>query len=199
MKRIFIFFITITLYLGIAGCSGISEKSYKTELGSEGGYDYEYVTNDPMHVRIYTLKNGLKVYLSRYTDAPRIQVLIPVKAGSKFDPADHTGLAHYLEHMMFKGTSKFGTTNWDKEKVYIDSIEHMFNHYATLNDPDERKAYYALIDKVSNKAAEYAIPNEVDKMFASIGGEGVNAYTSEDKTVFMTNIPSGLIISVAIV
>lgn len=177
------------LLISMIGCTA-TDKPFEVKSGSEGGYDYEYATGDPMGTRIYTLDNGLKVYLTRYTDAPRIQVLVPVKAGSKFDPADNTGLAHYLEHMMFKGTDNFGTTNWEKERLYIDSIEHMFNHYASLTDDQERTAYYALIDKVSNEAAEYAIPNEIDKMFAMIGAEGVNAYTAEDRTVYMTDIPS---------
>ena len=94
-----------------------------------------------MKTRIYTLDNGLKVYLSNYEDEPRMQILIPVKAGSKFDPADNTGLAHYLEHMMFKGTSSFGTTDWEMESVLLDSIEQMFNHYGTLTDPEERKNF----------------------------------------------------------
>jgi len=190
MKRNIIFSLTIILLLGINGCISTTEKSFDAKTGSDGGYEYEYVTDDPMNTRIYTLDNGLKVYLSRYTDAPRIQVFIPVKAGSKFDPADNTGLAHYLEHMMFKGTSKFGTINWEEESVYIDSIENMFNHYATLSNPGERTSYYALIDEVSNKASEFAIPNEVDKMFAVIGGDEVNARTGEDRTVYEVDIPS---------
>ncbi len=190
MKRNFFFYTLVIVILGIYGCTGTAENSFETKFGSEDGYEYEYSTNDPTNTRIYTLQNGLKVYLSRYTDEPRIQVLIPVKAGSKFDPAENTGLAHYLEHMVFKGTSKFGTADWEKEKVYIDSIEQMFNQYATLTDQEERTEYYALIDEVSQQASSYAIPNEVDKMFAMIGGEGVNAYTAEDRTVYMTNIPS---------
>ncbi len=190
MKRNFFFYTLVVVLLGIYGCTGTAENTYQTKIGSEDGYDYEYVTNDPTNTRIYTLKNGLKVYLSRYTDEPRIQVLMPVKAGSKFDPAENTGLAHYLEHMMFKGTSEFGTLDWVEEKLYIDSIEQMFNHYATLTDQEERTEYYALIDEVSQQASAFAIPNEVDKMFAMIGGEGVNAYTAEDMTVYMTNIPA---------
>ena len=182
----FLFFLTLILL----NCGKTSDTPFVAKTKSQEGYTYSYVTGDPMNTRIYTLDNGLKVYLSRYTDAPRIQVLIPVKAGGKFDPADNTGLAHYLEHMMFKGNDRFGTLDWPTEKVLLDSIENMFNHYATLTDPDERKAYYSLIDKISNEAAELTIPNEFDKMIALIGGEGLNAYTTEDRTVYMVDIPS---------
>jgi len=73
------------------------------------GYTYETVIGDQNQVRIYTLKNGLTVYLAQNDDAPRIQTYIPVRTGSNNDPADHTGLAHYLEHMMFKGTSNLAS------------------------------------------------------------------------------------------
>ncbi|UZR93464.1 M16 family metallopeptidase [Chondrinema litorale] len=161
-----------------------------TQTAEEGGYTYEYVSGDLMDTRIYTLKNGLKVYLSDYEDAPRVHVFIPVKAGGKNDPADNTGLAHYLEHMMFKGNDKFGTVDYDKEKVYLDSIENMFNHYATLTDDNDRKEYYKLINQVSNDAANLAIPNEYDKMVAGIGGKGLNAYTTTDRTVYTVDIPA---------
>lgn len=185
-------FIVLTTLMVACSSSESSEK-YATKTAEEGGFTYEYVTNDPMNTRIYTLDNGLKVYLSVYKDEPRAQVLIPVKAGGKNDPADNTGLAHYLEHMMFKGSDSFGTVDYTAEKVYLDSIENMFNHYSTLTDPGERKEYYKLIDQVSNKAAEFAIANEYDKMVAEIGGKGANAYTSEDRTVYMNDVPSNQI------
>ena len=124
----------------LLGC-GKPEPAYETKTAESNGYTYEYVTNDPMGVRVYTLKNGLKVYLSDYKIAPRIQTCIAVRAGGRNDPADNTGLAHYLEHMMFKGTSEFGTLDWEKERVLLDSIESMFQHYRTLTDAADRKAY----------------------------------------------------------
>jgi len=160
------------------------------QTATEGGYTYEFVPGDPLKTRIYTLKNGLKVYLSRYTEAPRIYTCIAVNAGGRNDPAETTGLAHYLEHLMFKGTTKLGTQAWGKERVYIDSVEHMFEHYRTLTNPEERAAYYGLIDKVSNEASQFAIANEYDKATASIGAKGTNAYTSQDQTVYINDIPS---------
>jgi len=167
-----------------------SPEPFQSKTAEEGGYSYEYVEGDPTKTRIYTLDNGLKVYLSYYADAPRVQVYIPVKAGGKNDPASNTGLAHYLEHMMFKGNNKFGTINFAEESVMLDSIEAMFNHYATLTDADERKEYYTEIDAYSNEAARLAIPNEYDKMISMIGGKGLNAYTTEDRTVYTVDVPA---------
>ena len=76
---------------------------------------YESVKGDPLNARIYTLDNGLKVYLTVNKDEPRIQANIAVHAGGKDDPSDNTGLAHYLEHMMFKGSEKFGTQDYEAE------------------------------------------------------------------------------------
>lgn len=169
----------------------VIENKYTTKTQVDAnGYSYEYVTNDPSATRVYTLDNGLKVYLSVYTGEPRIQTLIPVKAGGKFDPANSTGLAHYLEHMMFKGNHNFGTKDWDKEKVLLDEIEQMFEDYREITDSEARKAHYQKIDSLSNEASKYAIANEYDKMVSFVGATGTNAYTTEDRTVYVNNIPA---------
>ena len=110
----------VILAIVIAMLFGCTETGYKTIVKTDAnGYSYEMVTNDPYNLRIYTLDNGLKAYLSINKDEPRIQTFIPVKAGSTYDPKDNTGLAHYLEHMLFKGTPKYGTVNWEEEKILI--------------------------------------------------------------------------------
>src|SRR5688572_18955374 len=151
---------------------------------------YDTVPNDPFKARIYTLRNGLKVYISVNKDAPRIQTLFAVKAGSKFDPPQTTGLAHYLEHMMFKGTHDFGTKDWAKESVLLDSISNCFEYHKAEKDEAKKKALYAKIDSFSYEASKYAIPNEYDKMTTSIGAQGTNAFTSTDMTVYINDIPS---------
>lgn len=188
MKRYSLIFYALVAGLLVISCG--EKARYETKTGESNGYSYEYVTKDPLKVRIYTLPNGLKVYLSSYNIAPRIQTQIAVKAGGKNDPATNTGLAHYLEHIMFKGTADFGTLNWEKEKVLLDSIERMFNTYSKLADSVERANYYNLIDQVSNEAAKYAIANEYDKMVSEIGAQGTNAYTTEDRTVYINDIPA---------
>lgn len=192
MRPIQVFLIWALLALVTFACQQgtADEEKFITKTAQEGAYSYEYVTSDPMKTRIYTLDNGLKAYLSTYKDAPRAHVYIAVKAGGRNDPADNTGLAHYLEHMMFKGTDDFGTLDYANEKVLLDSIENLFSQYALIEDADERKAFYERIDETSNEAAKYAIPNEYDKLIAALGGKGLNAYTTEDRTVYTVDIPS---------
>jgi len=153
-------------------------------------YSYETVENDITNTLIYTLENGLKIYMSINKDEPRIQTNIAVNTGSKQDPSDATGLAHYLEHMLFKGTSKIATINWEKEKVILTEISNLYELRRNTNDENKRKAIYRKIDSLSGLAAQYAVPNEYDKMISSIGAKGTNAYTSSERTVYINEIPS---------
>ncbi|OPC03861.1 peptidase M16 [Elizabethkingia ursingii] len=157
---------------------------------TSAGYTYKYVTNDPTSARYYTLKNGLTVILSPTKKEPRIQAYIATKAGSKTDPADHTGLAHYLEHMLFKGTDKFGTKDWSKEKPLLDKIDGLYEEYNKTTDVEKRKAIYKQIDQASGEAAKFAIANEYDKMMGAMGGQGTNAFTSFEQTVYTEDIPA---------
>ena len=154
-------------------------------------YTYTTAPNDPLGVRVYTLDNGLTVYLSDYKNAPRIQTYLAVRAGSKNDPATATGLAHYLEHMVFKGTSRLGTKDWSKEKPELDKIEALYEVYrGERDDPAARKRTYHQIDSISGVAARYAVPNEYDKLMGSIGSKNSNAHTSNEETVYQEDIPS---------
>ncbi len=153
-------------------------------------YSYESVPNDPLKARIYTLQNGLKVYMTVNKETPRIQTYIAVRVGGKNDPAETTGLAHYFEHLMFKGTQQFGTQNYELEKPLLDQIEQQFEVYRKTTDEAERKAIYHVIDSLSYEASKLAIPNEYDKLMAAIGANGTNAYTSFDVTCYIEDIPS---------
>ena len=153
-------------------------------------YQFETVESDLTHTRIYTLDNGLKVYLSVNNEKPRIQTYIAVRTGSKNDPAETTGLAHYLEHLMFKGTNHFGTINAEAEVPLLNDIKERYERYRLLTDPEQRKQAYHEIDSVSQVAAQYFIPNEYDKLMAAIGAEGTNAFTSNDVTCYTEDIPS---------
>ena len=174
MKKLF-----VILGLAMLGL-GVQAKDYK----------YQAVDGDFLKTRIYTLDNGLKVYLSVNKEKPRIQTYIAVRTGSKNDPAETTGLAHYLEHLMFKGTKQFGTNNPEAEAPLLDEIEQRYEAYRKLTDPEARKKAYHEIDSVSQVAAKYFIPNEYDKLMAAIGANGTNAFTSNDVTCYVEDIPS---------
>lgn len=167
------------------------DKKFREEIHTDkNNYEYITVSNDENGVRIYTLKNGLKVFLAQNSDAPRIQTYIPVRTGSNNDPTDNTGLAHYLEHMMFKGTSKLGTQNWEKESELLDQISDLYEQHKAENDPEKKKEIYRKIDEVSQEASQYAIANEYDKAISSLGASGTNAHTWFDETVYKNNVPN---------
>ncbi len=148
------------------------------------------VPGDPMATQCYTLSNGLKVFLSVNHQSPRITAHIAVRTGSRNDPAETTGLAHYLEHLMFKGTKQYGTSNYEAEKALLDTIEARYEQYRLVKDPERRRVLYHEIDSISQLAAQYNIPNEYDKLMAGIGGQGTNAYTSTDVTCYTEDIPA---------
>jgi predicted Zn-dependent peptidase len=116
--------------------------------------------------------------------------MICVRAGSNNDPEATTGLAHYFEHLMFKGTSSYGTRDWEKEKPLLDSISALFELYRTQKDSMERLNTYKRIDKFSIEAAQYAIPSEYGKMLSEIGASGTNAFTSNEMTAYINDIPA---------
>lgn len=179
-----------TLAIALMMNSIHAQKYDEIKQTDKNGFSYITVSNDQNGVRVYTLKNGLKVYLAKNTDAPRIQTYIPIRTGSNNDPVDNTGLAHYLEHMMFKGTSKIGTQNWEKEKTLIQQISDLYEQHKAEKDSEKKKAIYKKIDEVSQEASKYAIANEYDKAISSLGATGTNAHTWFDETVYKNNIPS---------
>src|ERR1051325_1446779 len=130
---------------------------------------------DPMAVQIYKLDNGLTVYLSENHETPRFEAQIAVRAGSKQDPPESTGLAHYLEHMLFKGTTRIGTLDYEKEKPHLDRITELYEKHFRETDPEKREAIYAEINRESQLAAQFEIPNEMDKLYKAMGEQGLNA------------------------
>ncbi len=146
--------------------------------------------DDPMSVHIYELDNGLQVYLTENHQEPRFYAEIAVKAGSKHDPADATGLAHYLEHLLFKGNQNLGTLDYAAEKPYLDQITALYEQHFNETDPQVRAEIYAQINSIAQEASAYAVPNEIDKLYNSMGAGGLNAHTSHEETVYKVGLPS---------
>lgn len=191
MKKTFFLGILAVFFL-FQSCKKTTEKQEfaVSEHTDASGFTYKTVSNDPTGTRIYTLANGLTVYLSKNSAEPKIQTFVPVRAGSVYDPKDNTGLAHYLEHMMFKGTSKFGTSDWKTEKVLLDSISNLYELHKAEKDAEKKREIYRQIDQVSYEASTVSIANEYDKMVASYGAQGTNAWTWHEETVYTNKIPS---------
>lgn len=190
MKLVHMLRISLVLALIVTTAPVSAKLKTETHKSADGKYTYTTVVGDPLKARVYTLKNGLTVYLTVNRNEPRIQTYVAVRAGSKHDPTDATGLAHYLEHMLFKGTDRYGSLDFAKEKPLLDEIESMFESYRAMTDPEQRRIMYRKIDSVSGLAAKYAIAAEFDKMITSLGAKGTNAYTSNEQTVYVNDIPS---------
>ena len=171
-------------------CTAFAAKMETKTAVDPNGYQYRYVTNDPFNARIYTLKNGLTVYLSRIPVQPKIAYRMLVRAGLADSPADATGLAHYLEHMLFKGTDRIGALDYAKEKPLLDKIEQLFEEKRKTDDPKKKEEIYAEIDRLSSEAAKYAVAGEYDSLISSIGGTGLNAGTGLDYTAYVVDIPA---------
>ena len=138
----------------------------------------------------YKLSNGLTVILQEDSRLPKVQGFVVTRAGSINDPADATGLAHYLEHLLFKGTTDMGTIDWAKEKPHYDQIVALYDQLGNTKDKKQREAIQLQINEESLKAAQYSIPNELTKLIDNIGGVGVNAFTSYDITAYHSMFPS---------
>lgn len=149
-----------------------------------------YAQQGDLKIKTTYLDNGMKVVMCEDHSQPEIYGAVYVHVGSKDDPADATGMAHYFEHIMFKGTDKIGTTNWEAEKVYLDSINLMYDKLHETDDIEARKTIQRKINELSIASAEYAIPNETDVILTQMGGKGLNAGTSYDQTMYFNTFPS---------
>lgn len=143
-----------------------------------------------LQVEKYTLDNGLTIYLNEDHSATAVMGMVAVKGGSKRDPQDATGVAHYFEHIMFKGTDQIGTINYQEEKIYLDSIAWAYDQLGQTTDKKEREAIQLKINALSIKAADYAIPNEFDKIINNMGGDHLNAFTGYEYIGYLNSFPA---------
>ena len=138
----------------------------------------------------YKLDNGLTVMLWEDHDAPDVTGYVVVRAGAVDEPVEYTGLAHYLEHMLFKGTQRIGALDWEKEKPMYDSIIALYDQYSDATDPKVREQLAKQINEVSMREAKISSTEDFFIMLDLIGAEGVNAYTSYDLTAYHNSFPA---------
>ncbi len=146
-------------------------------------------SSDPLVVTSVTLENGFRVFLTENHERPEVFGAVVVNTGAKNDPADNTGMAHYLEHMLFKGTRALGTTDWAAEQPHQARIEALYDQLGQADD-DARKRIQQQIQDEVRKTYPYVVPNEMDQMLRLLGGRGVNAFTSYDETVYHNTFPA---------
>ncbi len=138
--------------------------------------------SSPLTVHELRLSNGMQVWLNEDHSQPKVYGAVVIRAGAKDSP--NTGLAHYLEHLLFKGTEELGTVDYAKEKIYLDSIALYYNKLSEATDEEQRGVIQKEINRLSLAAAEFAIPNEFDKLITKYGGTKLNAATSYDYTYY---------------
>lgn len=145
---------------------------------------------DGMGVTVHRLKNGLTVYISTDRQKPRVAAWIAVRTGSRNDPPNSTGLAHYLEHMLFKGTDELGTLDFAAEKPHLERVQQLYKDLRGTEDPARRAQIFAELDQTNQAIAKHAVPNEMDRLYTTLGIDGVNAFTSDDMTVYIGDLPT---------
>lgn len=143
-----------------------------------------------LKVETFYLSNGLKVIMCESHDQPKIYGSVVVHAGSKNEDPAATGVAHYFEHIMFKGTDRIGTTDWEAEKPLLDSISDLYDQIQATQDAERRHQLQLEINRLNIAASKYAIPNETDAILQQMGCTGLNAGTSYDYTVYYNTLPS---------
>lgn len=135
-----------------------------------------------LQVKEKQLANGMTVWLNEDHSQPKVYGAVVVKAGAKDCP--NTGIAHYFEHIMFKGNEEIGTIDYAAEKPWLDSIAAAYDKLAKTTDEAGRAAIQKDINRLSQEAGRYAIPNEFNSLISRYGGSGLNAGTSYDFTFY---------------
>ena len=138
----------------------------------------------------FYLSNGLKVIVAEDHAEPKVFGAVVVHAGSKNEDSTATGVAHYFEHIMFKGTDKIGTTDWTRESRYLDSISKAYDELHATEGEAERHAVQLEINRLNIEASKFAIANETDAILQQMGCTELNAGTTYDYTMYFNALPS---------
>ncbi len=168
----------------ISNCHG------QSNLKNEDFDELKRIENAPFSLYTYTLKNGLKLYLAPNDEIPKIRTSIMVRAGSEQEPDESTGLAHYLEHLLFKGTDKIGALDFKKEEAILGRIETLYEKHKKERDTLKRKKIFEQIDSLSFESSKYSNSQEYTQIMKSLGMSFFNATTNVNRTGYINAIPS---------
>ncbi|MGD1903389.1 MAG: M16 family metallopeptidase [Geitlerinemataceae cyanobacterium] len=154
-----------------------------------------YIQRTIDRVTDFTLDNGMKFIVLERHEAPTISFITYANVGGVDEPVGKTGIAHFLEHLAFKGTTRIGTTDYAAEAPLLDRLDE-------LHDEIERKkaaagdssggiaALEAEFAALETEASSYAVQNEFGQIVQRSGGVGLNATTSSDATRYFYSFPS---------
>jgi len=146
---------------------------------------------DAQELKAFRLPNGLNVFVWEDETASDVFGVVAVNVGAKEDPEQYTGLAHYLEHLLFKGTERIGALDWEKEKPIYEQIIAKYDEMTGIIDPVQRETLSKEINQLTLEAAKYSLSNEFSTLTQSMGGEGLNAGTGSDFTIYYNSFPPG--------
>jgi len=141
-------------------------------------------------IKVYKLSNGLTVILDSNDSDTHISGRVVVNVGSADENINATGAAHYLEHMLFKGTEELGTINWESEKIHYNNIIKLYDELQNATSEEQVQEINKRINEESQKEAEYIVTNELSAAVQQMGGVGLNANTTTDRTLYFNTIPS---------
>jgi len=137
----------------------------------------------------YKLSNGMEVVLCENQFASGVSGVVVVKAGAKHDPIGANGMAHLIEHLVFKGGEKIGAIDFEREKAHLRNIEILFKELHRVKNEKDMLFVKELISAESIKAAKYSNQNEYNDLLKRIGATDVNANTNFDRTIFHSVVP----------
>ena len=152
-----------------------------------------YLDRVAEEVTEFTLDNGMKFIVLEKHEAPLVSMMMYANVGASNEVDGKTGIAHYLEHLAFKGTSRIGTTNYPAEKKALDQLDEVFDQLIAAEDAGNEAAVAKLSARfkaVQAEAASYVEQNKFGQIVEQAGGTGLNATTAADATRYFYNLPS---------
>ena len=145
------------------------------------------------NVNEFTLDNGMKFIVLERHEAPVVSFVTYADVGGVDEPDGQTGVAHYLEHLAFKGTTQIGTRNYPEEKKLLDRLDTIETQIQQAKEAGDRFKVAQLQDlfvRVEQEALQYVNQNEFGQIVEQQGGVGLNAATSSDYTAYFYSFPS---------
>lgn len=146
-------------------------------------------------VQEHRLENGLTLLMVERHDSPTVAAYISFKVGGVDERSQHRGVAHLLEHMLFKGTRNLGTIDYQQEKQLLGKIEQIGHRIDMLKnhpnaDPQKLQQLREQLAALQQEHRRLVVKDEFSKIYAENGGVGYNAFTSKDQTTYQINLPA---------